>query len=391
MGDYKKMKEDMFSEYSEAYRKAGVDTQKAQKLIRDNLDFLRKTFRDIVITDIGGFSAGVDANFLRTYKNPVLLFTADGVGTKLTYASYFRRYDTVGYDLVGMCANDILVSGGKPVVFLDYLAAGSLDVDAMGLVLRSIASACRMLECSLVGGETAEHPSVLKPGDFDLAGFMVGVAERNSLLPGDLREGDVIIGIPSSGIHSNGVSLIRKLFFDPVEPSREVTEEISGFLKHGILLQPTILYGVLLQELLDNRSIKALAHITGGGFFENVPRILPRDFAAVMKPWKLPEPFSTIAGRGNLDFLEMVKVFNCGYGMVAIADRDSAGEVIKFLSRQKEIYRQKYINTQKEFFPEFPEWEQDWNLPFFAAEPDVIGVIEKTDSSQKVIFQTKSD
>ncbi|GIX40779.1 MAG: phosphoribosylformylglycinamidine cyclo-ligase [Leptospiraceae bacterium] len=376
-------------EYSLLYKDAGVDTLAGQSLIQSIIPFVRKTYTKNVISDLGGFSAIYDLSFLKSMNEPVLLTSTDGVGTKLTYASYFKRFDTIGYDLVAMCANDILVSGGKPEIFLDYIAVGKLKVKEMSIVIRSIAAACKMIDCSLTGGETAEHPIVMKEEDFDLAGFMIGFCEKKDLITGeDIQENDVIVGIPSSGVHSNGISLIRKLFYDPASEKNEaINKDIFLFLKESILLQPTVLYDVILREFIQQKIIKGMVHITGGGYQENIPRILKENYYTELSIWELQSPFKEIANMGNLDFKEMTKVFNCGYGMLVILDKQYVDMFIKKISEKLAFYKEKYISIQREFFQEFPEWEKDWKLPHLSLKAEILGTIKKDSRyNKKVVF-----
>ncbi|MCS7205995.1 MAG: phosphoribosylformylglycinamidine cyclo-ligase [Leptospiraceae bacterium] len=376
------------SEYSEIYKQAGVDTQAAQRLIQKTVPFIKKTFHSHVLSDIGGFASWLDLSFVKSMKNPVLLTSTDGVGTKLLYATFLNRYDTVGFDLVGMCANDLLVSGGIPLALLDYVAVGRLDEEKISLVLRSIASACKLIHCALIGGETAEHPNVMKnPDDFDLAGFIIGVAEKENLLPHSIQEGDIVMGIPSSGVHSNGLSLVRKLFFDPANPFADKIAN-RDFIKEKIFLQPTVLYEKILRDLIESKLIKGLVHITGGGFIENIPRILPDDHYVELQPWELETPFREIAQKGNLDFQEMIKVFNCGFGMIAIIREKDVPTLQKELPTKIKEYKKQYQSIQKEFFPEFPQWENDWTLPYLSETPRVLGRIKKNRQySKKVILK----
>lgn len=373
-------------EYSELYKKSGVDTIAGQNLVKNIKDFVKKTFDVNVLTDLGGFSGIYDLSFLKSYKEPVLLTSTDGVGTKLSYASYFKRFDTIGYDLVAMCANDILVSGGKPAIFLDYLATGKLHVEHMSLVVRSIAAACKMINCSLLGGETAEHPNLMvKQDDFDLAGFIIGFSEKQELITGEfIKEGDVILGIPSSGIHSNGLSLIRKIFFDPAL-NQEANIEIQHFIKKNILLQPTVLYELILRDVI--KYIKGMVHITGGGYFENIPRILKENYYVELKQWKLNDVFQRIANHGNMNFLEMTKVFNCGFGMLIFVEEQNVHVLKESIQKKLESYKEKYIQNQMLFFGEYQEWKDDWYLQNLSTEVEVLGVVKKDSSySKKVVF-----
>ncbi len=384
------------SEYSNIYKEAGVDTLAGMNLVQSILPFVRKTYQKNVLSDLGGFSAIYDLSFIKNMDEPVLLTSTDGVGTKLTYSSFFKRFDTVGYDLVAMCANDILVSGGKSAIFLDYIATGKLKLEELSLVIRSIASACKMIGCSLMGGETAEHPGVMKEDDFDLAGFMIGFAEKSKLITGEnIIEGDIIIGVPSSGIHSNGVSLIRKIYFDPAQIQEQeihaIKEKDREFIKNFILLQPTILYEPILRDLIDNQYVKGMVHITGGGYPENIPRILKDDLYVELNEWELKTPFKEIAERGNLNFSEMVKVFNCGYGMLLFIDKKNINFVTEEIKKNIKQYKSLYIQTQRNFFSEYNEWEKDWTLPFLNEIPVVLGEVKKDiKHNKKVIFIYKS-
>ncbi|MFN3604920.1 MAG: phosphoribosylformylglycinamidine cyclo-ligase [Leptonema sp. (in: bacteria)] len=377
------------NDYSLEYKKAGVDTLASQKLIESLKPYANKTLTKNVISGIGGFSALYDLSFLKEYKKPILLTSTDGVGTKLNYASFFKRYETIGYDLVAMCANDILVNGGKPYIFLDYLSVDRLHVEEMSIVLRSISAACKLINCSLIGGETAEHPNTKKhQNDFDLAGFMIGFCEQEKLLTYDnIQKGDIVIGVPSSGIHSNGVSLIRKIFFDPNDPKEENKEEVLAFVKESILLQPTILYEPILRPLLEENLIKGLVHITGGGFYENIPRILKENYYVELAKWDLEEPFDKVSNKGNLDFIEMTKIFNCGFGMLIFADKKSEAEILHILRKEIETYKKSYIENQKDFFYDFLEYLKDWDLKYFKQTPKVLGAVGNSEKlSKKIIF-----
>lgn len=371
-----------------AYKKAGVDTLASQKLIQNLKPYAKKTFDQNVLAGIGGFSAIYNLEFLKQYKNPVLITSTDGVGTKLQYASYFKRFDTIGYDLVAMCANDILVSGAKSYIFLDYLAVESLNVEEMTLVLRSISSACKLIECNLLGGETAEHPNTMKKKDnFDIAGFMIGFSEKDDLLTYDnIQNQDIIIGVPSSGIHSNGISLIRKLFFDPNLSKDFNDKEILDFLKNSILLQPTILYEPILRPLIEKKLIKGLVHITGGGFYENIPRILKENYYVEIYSWELKEPFKTISKKGNLNFIEMAKVFNCGYGMLIFTEEKYQEIILATLQKEINNYKEKYKKVQIEFFSEFQEYQKDWDLSLINQKPKVIGKVFYSEKYSKQVI-----
>lgn len=320
------------------YKTAGVDTHAGQRFVKLISESVKSTRLPHVLGGLGGFAAMSDVSFLKDYKQPVLLTTTDGVGTKLHLATLFDRHETVGIDLVAMCVNDLLVTGARPLVFLDYMAVGRLNPEKMAVVVAGIAEGCRQAKCSLVGGETAEHPDLLEDAEYDLAGFCVGVGEKSSMIDGSkVQEGDVILALPSSGIHSNGVSLVRKLFLKNGTDLPDVQAD-HDFLLNQILLKPTTIYEPYLRPVLDEAQaaggdiwITGMVHVTGGGFYENVPRIVPDGLCAEIDPAKIPVPevFQTIANRG-VARREMYSVYNMGAGMIAFV-RPAATEKVRTL------------------------------------------------------------
>lgn len=310
-----------------SYRDAGVDTEAGQQFVKAISNSVKSTHNEKVLGPAAGFSALYDASFLKDYDHPVLVSATDGVGTKLVLAQLFDRHESVGIDLVAMCANDLLVGGAKAHFFLDYIATGKLNQQRMASIVESIAEGCRRSDCALVGGETAEHPGVMKADEYDLAGFVVGAVEKNRIVDGSrIQQGDIILGIPSSGIHSNGLSLIRRLYLPdgelPADP------ELQSFLRDDILLKPTVIYEPLIRPLLDAFDIHGMVHVTGGGFYENVPRVLPDTLAARLKPWALPSPFDRIQRDSGLPSKEMHSTFNCGYGYLIIVPEDQADSML---------------------------------------------------------------
>ena len=312
------------------YRDAGVDIDAGNELVRRIKPHVEKTRRPEVMAGIGGFG-GLFAFAADRYKEPVLVSGTDGVGTKLKLALDMNVHDTIGYDLVGMCVNDVLVCGAEPLFFLDYYATGHLDVDVAEAVVAGIADACRDCGAALIGGETAEMPGMYSKGDYDLAGFCVGVVDRSKMITGEnVRAGDALVGIGSSGCHSNGYSLARKV----VESSGASLDQPLGDMTLGeALLMPTRLYVRPVLELLKNTPIKAMAHITGGGLPENLPRVLPDDLGARIdsKSWVRPEIFTWLQEQGNIADAEMYRTFNCGIGMVLCVEAQHAKQCISAL------------------------------------------------------------
>jgi phosphoribosylformylglycinamidine cyclo-ligase len=318
------------SEQSLSYKDAGVDIDAGNALVDRIKGAVKRTTRPEVLSGLGGF--GALCEIPSNYKEPVLVAGTDGVGTKLKLALETGIHDTVGIDLVAMCVNDLIVQGAEPLFFLDYYATGKLDVDVASAVVEGIAEGCVQSGCALIGGETAEMPGMYNKGDYDLAGFCVGIAEKSKVIDGSqVCAGDVLIGLPSSGPHSNGYSLIRKV----LEVSQaDLSQDFQGQSLAQALLTPTKIYIKPLLALLKSINVKALAHITGGGFTENIPRVLPDFTQAVLNAdaIEFPDIFKWIQKHGNISDAEMYRTFNCGTGMVLCVDKNDAGDVIKILS-----------------------------------------------------------
>jgi phosphoribosylformylglycinamidine cyclo-ligase len=313
-----------------SYREAGVDIDAGNALVERIKPVVKQTFRPGVLTGLGGFGALFELPLAR-YQEPVLVSGTDGVGTKLKLALELNRHDTIGIDLVAMCVNDIVVAGAEPLFFLDYYATGKLDVEVAASVIQGIAKGCELSGAALTGGETAEMPGLYGEGDYDLAGFCVGIAEKSQLIqPEHVKTGDVLIGLASSGVHSNGFSLIRKiLHLGETRLDLPLDDRTLG----EALLTPTRIYVKSLLGLMRRVKIHALAHITGGGLLENLPRVLPSGCQAVIDTdsWQLPSIFSWLCKQGNLSRNEMLRTFNCGVGMVVCVAKDDAEQTLDLL------------------------------------------------------------
>ncbi|BCD59372.1 MULTISPECIES: phosphoribosylformylglycinamidine cyclo-ligase [unclassified Nitratiruptor] len=307
-----------------SYKESGVDIDAGAKLVEEIKPYVQATFNENVLGNIGGFAGGFALP--KGYKEPVLFGATDGVGTKLKLAIEAKKFDTVGIDLVAMCVNDLICSFAEPLFFLDYYATAKLDVDEAKEVIKGIAKGCEEAQCALIGGETAEMPGMYREGDFDLAGFSVGIAERNELenRP-ELKAGDILVALPSSGIHSNGYSLVRKLFFEKL--GKSLDDEFNGKPLKEVLLEPTRIYVQTYKKLKNH--IKALAHITGGGIVENLPRVLPNNLKAVIEKNKIQTLpiFDFIAQ--YVDEEEMYKTFNMGVGMILVIDPKDVDAVLE--------------------------------------------------------------
>ena len=314
-----------------SYRDAGVDIDAGNQLIEQIKPIVKRTFRPGVLSGLGGFGALFELPWER-YRQPVLVSGTDGVGTKLKLALELGRHDTIGIDLVAMCVNDIVVAGAEPLFFLDYYATGRLDVAVATDVVSGIAKGCELAGAALTGGETAEMPGMYAPGDYDLAGFCVGIAEKDRLIqPERVKTGDVLLGLASSGPHSNGYSLIRKI----LEVSQADLAQPMGQATLGdALLAPTRIYVKPLLALMQQNEIHALAHITGGGLLENIPRVLPPGSKAVIDTdsWQLPEVFAWLRQQGNVAEKEMLRTFNCGVGMVVCVAEEAAEQCVDLLN-----------------------------------------------------------
>jgi phosphoribosylformylglycinamidine cyclo-ligase len=314
-----------------SYRDAGVDIDAGDRLVENIKPFAKRTMRPEVLSGIGGFGGLVEIS--KKYKEPVLVSGTDGVGTKLKLAFELNRHDTVGIDLVGMSVNDILVQGAEPLFFLDYFACGKLDVDAATEVIKGIANGCEQSGCALIGGETAEMPGMYPVGEYDLAGFAVGVVEKASIITGnDIKPGDVVLGMASNGAHSNGYSLVRKII-ERSHPDLNAKFDGERTLADCIMA-PTRIYVKPLLALMQTLTIKGMAHITGGGITENVPRVLPQNVVADIdsKTWQAPKLFDWLREQGNVAAQEMFRTFNCGIGMVVIVSQADAAKAISQLN-----------------------------------------------------------
>ena len=316
------------------YKDAGVDVEGGNRFVKKIAPYVRSTFTKNVLADIGGFGSLFAADF-RDMDEPVLVSGTDGVGTKLKIAQMMNKHDTIGIDAVAMCVNDIVTSGARPLFFLDYISCGKLREDILADVVKGIAEGCIQSGCSLVGGETAEHPGVMDADDYDIAGFVVGVVDRKKIINGEnIKTGDKIIGLPSTGIHSNGYSLVRKLFFE--KKKYTVTTQVPGLDDNlgNILLTPTKIYVKAIHSCLDGGiQIKGLVHITGGGFYENIPRILPPHTAVKIYRDSFPVPpvFKIIQEVGEIEAREMFTTFNMGIGMMLFIAKEHFQSLMEHL------------------------------------------------------------
>ena len=309
-----------------SYRDAGVDIDAGDALIEAIKPFAKRTLREGVMGGIGGFGALFEIS--KKFKEPVLVSGTDGVGTKLKLAFHLNRHDTVGIDLVAMSVNDILVQGAEPLFFLDYFACGKLDVASATDVIKGIARGCELSGCALIGGETAEMPGMYPDGEYDLAGFAVGVVEKSKIIDGSkIVPGDVVLGLASSGAHSNGYSLVRKII-EVAQP--DLDGDFHGRKLADVLMEPTHLYVKPLLALIGAMEVKGMAHITGGGLVENVPRVLQPHLTAELDrtKWTMPPLFTWLQRHGNVADAEMHRVFNCGIGMVVIVSEQNAEAAI---------------------------------------------------------------
>jgi phosphoribosylformylglycinamidine cyclo-ligase len=310
------------SKVSLSYRDAGVDIDAGDALVEAIKPFAKRTMREGVMGGIGGFGALFEVS--KKFKEPVLVSGTDGVGTKLKLAFHLNKHDTVGIDLVAMSVNDILVQGAEPLFFLDYFACGKLDVPTATDVIKGIAQGCELAGCALIGGETAEMPSMYPDGEYDLAGFAVGAVEKSRLIDGSkIVPGDVVLGLASSGAHSNGYSLVRKII-SVAQPNLQA--DFHGRKLADVLMEPTRIYVKPLLALMEKMEVKGLVHITGGGLVENVPRVLQKNLTAVLHrdAWTMPPLFTWLQQHGGVADNEMHRVFNCGIGMTVIVSKENA-------------------------------------------------------------------
>jgi phosphoribosylformylglycinamidine cyclo-ligase len=328
-----------------SYRDAGVDIEAGDQLVEKIKPFAKKTMRAEVLGGIGGFGSLFEVP--KKYKEPILVSGTDGVGTKLKLAFELNKHDTVGIDLVAMSVNDILVQGAEPLFFLDYFACGKLDVEKASQVIKGIAEGCAQSGCALVGGETAEMPGMYPEGEYDLAGFAVGVVEKSEIINGKtIQPGDAVIGLASSGPHSNGYSLIRKII------SKENVDFLSlfdGRTIKDIVMEPTKLYVKSILKLKEIIKIKGMAHITGGGIIENIPRILSENLTAEIQTsnWQLPKFFQWLQDKGNISSYELYRTFNCGIGMVIVIDQNDVVRAKQILQESNEtVYEIGFIRER---------------------------------------------
>lgn len=317
------------------YRKAGVDIEAGYKSVELIKKYVKETMRPEVMGGLGGFSGAFSAESLKGMEKPVLLSGTDGVGTKIKLAFLLDKHDTVGIDCVAMCVNDVACAGGEPLFFLDYIACGKNYPEKIAAIVKGVAEGCRQAGAALVGGETAEHPGLMPEEEYDLAGFTVGVADEKDLITGEnIKAGDILVGIASSGVHSNGFSLIRKVF-DMTRESLDTWYDELGTTLGEALLRPTRIYVKALKALKNNGIIvKGCSHITGGGFYENIPRMLPEGIKAVVKKdsYEVPAVFKLLQRKGGIEEQMMYNTYNMGLGMVLAldaADADKAVTVLK--------------------------------------------------------------
>ncbi|VTR82155.1 phosphoribosylaminoimidazole synthetase [Clostridium perfringens] len=322
------------------YKEAGVNIEEGYRSVKLIKEYAKKTMSEYVLNGLGSFAGMVELP--EGYKKPVLVSGTDGVGTKLDIACKKRKFDTVGIDCVAMCVNDILCHGAKPLFFLDYIACGKLEAEVSSDLVKGVAEGCIESQCSLIGGETAEMPGMYKEGDYDIAGFAVGIVDKDKIINGkDIKSGDKLIGIASSGVHSNGYSLIRKVF-------KNLDEDFNGKAIWEELLTPTKIYVKPVLSLLEKFNIKGMAHVTGGGFYENLPRMLSKEGLSIVinkNSYDIPEIFKKLMELGVKEE-EMYNTFNMGIGFVLCVEEDEVEDVLKELSKQGEkAFEIGYINA----------------------------------------------
>ncbi|MGB3365946.1 MAG: phosphoribosylformylglycinamidine cyclo-ligase [Acidaminobacteraceae bacterium] len=319
----------------QAYKDAGVNVEEGYRAVELMKAHVSKTFNSNVLTGLGSFGGLFDLSYIieAGIKKPVLVSGTDGVGTKLKIAFDTGIHDTVGIDLVAMCANDVLCLGAKPLFFLDYLATGKLDANVAASIVKGVSDGCIEAGSALIGGETAEMPGFYAEGEYDLAGFSVGIVDKDKIVDGSsISEGDVIIGLPSSGIHSNGYSLVRNIVFDKMK--LDLNYEIEDGVTLGkTLLEPTRIYYKAVSELLENVNVKGMVHVTGGGFYENIPRVLPEGLCATIEKnsWPMPYIFTKLKEWGSLEDEDMFATFNMGVGYIAVVSKEESDKAIECL------------------------------------------------------------
>ena len=322
------------------YADAGVDIDAGNKAVELMKDSVRATYRPEVIGDLGGFG-GLFALNIAKYKEPVLVSGTDGVGTKLKLAFMMNRHDTIGQDAVAMCVNDILVQGAEPLFFLDYIAVDKVDSQKVADIVKSVAGACKESGCALIGGETAEMAGFYAKDEYDIAGFCVGAVDKSKMITGEkVAVGDVLIGLPSSGVHSNGFTLVRKICFDVMGYTVDTMIPEFGCTLGEKLLTPTRLYPKTCLPLIEKFDIHGMVHVTGGGFYDNIPRVLPKDGDALVdaSSWEVPVVFKKLQEWGNVDWKEMYRTFNMGIGMILAVAPEEADAVRAHLREQGETF-----------------------------------------------------
>ncbi|AJP09917.1 TPA: phosphoribosylformylglycinamidine cyclo-ligase [Clostridioides difficile] len=320
------------------YKESGVDIDEGNRAVDLIKGKIKGTYDGNVVGDLGNFSGLYSLKDFVGMKEPVLLASTDGVGTKLKIAQMMDKHDTVGIDLVAMCVNDLICQGAKPLFFLDYIALGKLVPEHIEKIVGGIADGCKMSGCALIGGETAEMPGMYGEDDYDLAGFSVGIADKEKIVSGNnVKSGDVLVGISSSGVHSNGFSFIRKIFLETYNYKMEQYVEELGMTVGEALLTPTKIYVKLALDVLAKHDIKAIAHITGGGLIENITRVIPKGLGLDInkKSWEKPPIFKMIEGFNAVDERELHKSFNMGIGLVLIVDKENADDVVNFINNRE--------------------------------------------------------
>ena len=317
------------------YAASGVDIDEGNRAVQLMKSKVASTYTSAVVGDLGAFSGGFSLKDFKHMEEPVLLAATDGVGTKLIIAQMMDKHHSVGQDLVAMCVNDLICQGAKPLFFLDYVATGKVNAEKIANIVGGIADGCKMADCSLIGGETAEMPDMYTEDEYDLAGFAVGIADKAKILDGSrVKEGDVVIGLASSGLHSNGYSLARKLFFDHLGLS--INDKINTSIRTigDLLLVPTKIYVKTIMDILEKYDIKAIAHITGGGLLENVPRVLPDGLDVYINKgsWNMPEIYKEILALDKIEEKELYKSFNMGIGMVVVVNKEEAKTILDHIN-----------------------------------------------------------
>ena len=329
----------MEKSYSESYAAAGVDITAGYRSVELMKQYVARTMNEHCIGGLGGFGGLFELD-CTGYKHPVLISGTDGVGTKLKIAMILDKHDTIGIDCVAMCVNDVICAGAKPLVFLDYIACGRNIPEKIAEIVKGVAEGCVQADCSLVGGETAEHPGMMPEDEYDLAGFTVGVVDKEKILNNDtMKPGDVILALPSTGVHSNGFSLVRKALFEKAGYTVDtVLDELDGEKLGDVLLTPTKIYVKALSPLFKAGVVKGVAHITGGGFIENVPRMIPDGLAAHINlgSWPVLPIFDVLEKAGEVDHMEMFNIFNMGIGMVLAVNAEDADKTMELLKSNDE-------------------------------------------------------